>query len=85
MTQQKNKHKEMTGMKKNIVILWLSFVMAGIATGVFFSAIDPEALRSCVSFPDVSRLGAYSIGFLLLWLLTATSSLLVNFFLHPGK
>ena len=72
-------------MKKVMVILWLSFVTAGIATGVFFSAIDSEALQSCVSFPEVNRLGAYSIGFLLFWLLTAASSVLVDFFLRPTK
>jgi hypothetical protein len=63
-----------------INVLWLSFVTAGIATGIFFSAIDPAALRPCVVFPEVSRMGAYSIGFLLFWLLTAATGLLVIYF-----
>lgn len=66
-----------------VAVLWLSFLMAGIATGVFFSAIDPVELKYCVDFPEVSRTAAYSIGFLLFWLLTGVSSLLAVFFTHP--
>ena len=66
-----------------IAVLWLSFVMAGIATAVFFAAIDPMALKSCVDFPEVGRTGAYTAGFLLFWLLTASSSLLCVYFLLP--
>ncbi len=65
--------------------LWLSFLMAGIATGVFFSTIDPLELKYCVDFPEVNRTTAYSIGFLLFWLLTASSSLLAVFFIYPSK
>ena len=78
-----------TGMmpltQRIITTLWLSFIMAGIATGVFFSAIDPMELKYCVDFPEVNRTTAYSIGFLLFWLLTASSSLLVMFFIYPSK
>lgn len=66
-------------------VLWLSFLMAGVATGVFFSAIDPLELKYCVDFPQVNRTAAYSIGFLLFWLLTASSSLLSVFFLYPTR
>ncbi len=45
-------------------VLWITFLMAGVATGAFFSAIDPQELKYCVSFPEVSRLGAYTVGFL---------------------
>lgn len=68
-----------------ITVLWLSFMMAGIATGFFFSAIDPMELQYCVDFPEISRTAAYSIGFLLFWLLTSSSSLLAVFFIYPTK
>lgn len=68
-----------------ITVLWLSFLMAGMATGVFFSAIDPLELKYCVDFPEASRTTAYSIGFLLFWLLTASSSLFAVFFVYPEK
>lgn len=67
-----------------ITALWLSFLMAGIATGVFFSAIDPMQLKYCVEFPEISRTAAYSVGFFLFWLLTASSSLLTVFFIYPS-
>ena len=66
-------------------VLWISFLMAGAATGAFFSAIDPMELKYCVTFPEVSRTAAYSIGFFLFWLLTASSSLLAVFFVYPTK
>lgn len=68
-----------------ISILWLSFLMAGIATGVFFSAIDPMELRACIDFPEIGRIGAYTVGFFLFWLLTASSSLLSCYFILPRK
>ena len=68
-----------------ITVMWLSFLMAGMATGIFFSSIDPLELKYCVSFPEVSRTGAYTIGFFLFWLLTATSSLLAVFFTYPAS
>ena len=68
-----------------VAVLWLSFLTAIVATGVFFSAIDPLELKYCVSFPEVGRLGAYTVGFLLFWLLTASTSLLAVFFTHPSR
>lgn len=65
-------------------VLWISFLLAGVATGAFFSAIDPLELRHCVSFPEVSRTAAYTIGFLLFWLLAASSALISVFFVYPA-
>lgn len=65
-------------------VMWLSFLLAVGATGVFFSAIDPEELRYCVDFPEVSRTGAYTIGFFLFWLLTGASGLLAVAFTYPS-
>ncbi len=73
------------GPQRLIAVLWLSFLMAGIATGVFFSVIDPLELKYCVSFPEISRSGAYSVGFLLFWLLTSASSLLAVYFTYPSQ
>ena len=64
--------------------LWISFLLAAVATGAFFSAIDPLELKYCVSFPEVSRTTAYTIGFLLFWALTAASSLAAVFFVYPA-
>lgn len=75
----------MSVTQRIVSVLWLSFLMAGIATGCLFSLIDPFELKYCIDFPDLSRTGAYSIGFFLFWLLTASSSLLAVFFIYPTK
>ena len=69
--------------QRYIAILWLSFLMAGLATTLFFTAIDPMELGFCVDFPQVSRTAAYTIGFFLFWMLTCSSSLLTIWFLYP--
>ena len=57
-----------------IVILWPSFLTAIVASGVFFSAFDPlDLIPYNIGF-EFSSLTAYSIGFLLFWLITALSS-----------
>ena len=65
-------------------VLWISFLMATVATGAFFSVIDPMELRYCVNLPEVSRTAAYTIGFLLFWSLTASSALLAVAFVYPS-
>ena len=64
-------------------ILWPSFLMAGLATVVFFAVFDPYDLVAPTWFPNLSRLGAYSIGFFLFWLLTGSSCLLTSYFQQP--
>lgn len=57
-----------------IAVLWPSFLIAIVASGVFFSAFDPLDLIPFNLDVDISPLAAYSIGFLLFWLLAAISS-----------
>lgn len=64
-------------------VLWITFLLAAAATGVFFSMIDPMDLRYCVPFPEVSRMAAYTIGFFMFWTLTASTALLAVFFVYP--
>lgn len=66
-------------------VLWITFLMAGAATGAFFSAIDPLELKYCVDFPEISRLAAYTVGFFHFWLLTASSALFAVFFVYPER
>lgn len=71
-------------LQRIITVLWLSFLTSGIATGVFFSTIDPMELKYCVNFPEVSRTAAYSIGFFLFWLLAGGTGLLAVYFTYPS-
>ncbi len=66
-----------------ISILWPSFITAGIATVLFFTFFDPMDILSDVGYPESTRLAAYSIGFFLFWLLTASTSLLTCYFQRP--
>jgi hypothetical protein len=58
-----------------IAILWPSFLIAAVATGLFFSAFDPEYLFPFNTEAEVSHLGVYSIGFFLFWLMSALSGI----------
>ncbi len=82
---QRGDKKHLSPTQRMIVMLWIAFLMAGLATVVFFAAIDPEALRACVSFPEMSRTGAYTTGFLLFWILTTATSVLTCYLLKPMK
>lgn len=71
-------------IQRVIAVLWPSFLMAGVATVVFFTAFDPQGLAMSKGITrPVSRLGAYSIGFFLFWMLTLLSSMLTCYFQRP--
>jgi len=70
-------------IQRIIAILWPSFLTAGVATVLFFTAFDPRLMLADTSFADLSRTGAYTIGFFLFWLLTATSCMLTCYFQRP--
>jgi hypothetical protein len=57
-----------------ISVLWPSFIVAIVASGVFFSAFDPRDLIPFNLDIDISPVAVYSIGFLLFWLLAFLSS-----------
>jgi hypothetical protein len=50
-------------------------MVAIVATGLFFSAFDPDDLFPFGEQIQISRLGIYSIGFLLFWLVSAISGI----------
>jgi len=77
--------KEIPEPYKFIAVMWLSFLMAGFATLVFYISFDPSELISCSRLPWASNMAFYTVTFVLFWLLTATSSLLTTYFLNPGK
>ncbi len=64
-------------------MLWPSFLLAGAATSVFFTFLDPVTLFECEGQPPLSRTAAYSLGFFLFWLLCAASSASSAYFLRP--
>jgi hypothetical protein len=76
---------EVPRIQRIIAVLWPSFLTAGVATILFFTAFDPQEFLITTRFAEVSRLGAYTVGFFLFWLLTAGSCLLTCYFQKPCK
>lgn len=57
-----------------MIVLWPAFLMACVATGLFFSLVDPMELIILDARLKVNILGAYTIGFFIFWLLGILSS-----------
>ena len=55
-------------------VLWPSFLVATAAEGLFFSVMDPEDLSLFGQPLELSRLGAYTLGFFAFWAITGASS-----------
>lgn len=62
-------------MKRLMVILWPSFIVAGIGMVLLFSLLDPVDLRF-VGPLELGRKAGYTLGFFFLWALGAGSSAL---------
>ena len=63
--------------------LWPSFVVAGLATGLFFSLFDPMDLRIFGKALSVSPLAAYTMGFLGFWAVAASAVWLALLLARP--
>src|SRR4051812_2219769 len=59
-----------------IWILWPGFLMAIPAVGLVFTLVDPADLHAFGEPLEISRSGAYTFGFLLLWALGSACSAL---------
>lgn len=70
-------------MLKILLVLWPSFLVAGVAEVIFFTVIDPRELYLFGQPVHFSRLATYSIGFLGFWAVCAASSLM-TWFLQLG-
>jgi len=66
-------------IQRVVAVLWPSFIISGIATIIFFTAFDPYEVLNL----NISRTGAYSIGFFMFWLMSTASSLLTLYFQMP--
>jgi len=66
------------------VVLWPSFVAAGLASVVFFAFVDPLQLRD-ISFPchAISSGLGYTVGFFMFWTVTAAASAVTGYLLRP--
>lgn len=66
-------------MMRILWVLWPSFVVAGIAEGIFFTVIDPQELYLFGQPVYFSKIATLSVGFFGFWAVCAASSLLTCF------
>lgn len=83
MTGETSNKNDIPLIQKLVAVLWPSFLAAGVATVLFFTAFDPHALGMALGVGSVDRLGAYTIGFFCFWILTASSSAFTCYFQKP--
>jgi hypothetical protein len=75
--------KEVPRIQQIVAVMWPSFLTAGLATILFFTAFDPEVILPISGYHNVSRTAGYSIGFFCFWILTASSCALTCYFQRP--
>jgi hypothetical protein len=69
-----------------ILVLWPSFLVAGVAETLFFTLINPRELYLFGNVVEFSPIATYSIGFFGFWALCAASSLLTLYLIErPGS
>lgn len=62
-----------------MVVLWPSFLVAIVAEGFFFSIFDPGDLSLFSTYPDVSPMAVYTVGFFFFWIFCALASMLTYY------
>ena len=67
-------------LQRLIQILWPSFLVAGLADLIFIILFDPLEILYRGEAQIEHRIGAYSVGFFVFWLLGITSSALTCYF-----
>jgi hypothetical protein len=81
MREEDHSNMPISKMQQTIAVLWPSFLTAGLATILFFTAFDPQEILP--GGREVDRLAAYTVGFFMFWGLTAGTSLLTCYFQRP--
>ncbi len=71
-------------MHRAIFVLWPSFVIGGMAEGVFFTLFDPMELHLFGEPVELGRTAIYSIGFFAFWAVAAASSAMTCFLQKPA-
>lgn len=69
-------------MNRCIVLLWASFLAAGVAEVIFFTVIDPAQLYFLGREVELGALATYTVGFVFFWLLSLGASVLSVFLLN---
>lgn len=77
-----SENNKIPAAQKWIAILWPSFLVASIETVVFFTLFDPQFVFGEY---DITRTGAYTVGFFLFWVFAILPSILTLYFAKPCR
>jgi len=75
-----DRRKSIPKTQRIICVLWPSFLIAGLQTIVFFTLFDPDVIFYEY---NISRLGAYSVGFFAFWFFAILPCILTLYFARP--
>lgn len=69
------------------VVTWSSFLVACIATMLFFALIDPDYLIDVLNHPRwlPSRMAGYALGFFFFWFISAGAASLTAYMLDTSR
>ncbi len=57
------------------IVVWVSFLVAAVATMLFFAVFDPEELAGAIDEGlTIGREAGYAVGFFFFWILSAACS-----------
>jgi hypothetical protein len=75
---------ELNRLQRDVFVVgWCSFLVAAVATMVFFAFVDPIALADITEPPlAVDRMTGYAIGFFFFWVVAAASAVLVVYLIR---
>jgi len=80
----KRRKTDIPTVQRVIAVFWPSFLTAGLATILFFTAFNPQEISICMGHAKpVSNIGSYTIGFFLFWILTSSTCALTCYFQQP--
>lgn len=69
------------------LVLWPSFLAAGVASLLFFAAVDPQLLRDAGPriFDNLTREAGYALGFFFFWAIAALASALSVYMIRTAR
>lgn len=82
-TSEVNSSQAISKCQSIAAVLWPSFIIAGITNSIFWVFVDPHNFGELLNYPGLTRISAYSIGFIVLWAAMALSSYLTQLFCKP--
>ena len=71
---EQNAHPQHMLRPMLMIVLWPAFLMAAVATGLFFSLVDPMELIIFDRRLQMHTSGVYTLGFFIFWMLGILSS-----------